>query len=58
MSETVIDPVCGMQFDPRRAASTAEVEGRIYYFCSVSCAREFQANPPRYSAGRSEAVQE
>jgi P-type Cu+ transporter len=42
------DPVCGMTVDPSKAASTAEREGRLYHFCSRSCAEKFQADPAKY----------
>jgi Cu+-exporting ATPase len=42
------DPVCGMTVDPARAASTAEHEGRTYYFCCAGCAAKFKAEPQRY----------
>jgi Cu+-exporting ATPase len=35
------DPVCGMYVDEEHAAFTAEVEGRIYYFCSETCMLTF-----------------
>ena len=45
------DPVCGMTVDPRQAAGTVEHRGRTYYFCSVSCAQKFRADPERYLQG-------
>lgn len=41
----VRDPVCGMELDPRRAAATAEHEGRLYYFCSEACRTKFRQQP-------------
>lgn len=35
------DPVCGMYVDEARAAFTAEVEGKTYYFCSEACMLTF-----------------
>jgi P-type Cu+ transporter len=35
------DPVCGMYVDEASAELKAEVRGVTYYFCSVSCMREF-----------------
>ncbi len=35
------DPVCGMHVDENNAAFTAEVDGRMYYFCSEACMLTF-----------------
>jgi YHS domain-containing protein len=34
----------------RSSASTATFQGKIYYFCSESCRREFEASPAAYTA--------
>ena len=54
MSEntTVIDPVCGMSIDPASAATSAEHEGRTYYFCSAHCAESFRDDPAKYISTR------
>lgn len=44
------DPVCGMRVDEKDAAAETEHEGRIYYFCSMSCRDKFIASPHRYAA--------
>lgn len=41
----VRDPACGMELDPRKAAATAEHDGRLYYFCSDECLHKFQRQP-------------
>jgi Cu+-exporting ATPase len=46
--ETVKDPVCGMDVEPRKAAARREFEGRTYYFCSNVCAGSFDENPRSY----------
>ncbi|MBV9495487.1 MAG: cadmium-translocating P-type ATPase [Acidobacteria bacterium] len=38
-----IDPVCGMKVDPARAAASATVGGKTFYFCSVGCQKKFTA---------------
>jgi YHS domain-containing protein len=48
MSERTLDPVCGMPVDERRAAASTVVQGRTYYFCSVSCAQRFQEEPSKF----------
>src|ERR1051326_6059979 len=45
---TVLDPVCGMQVVPARAAATVEHDGKTYSFCSPHCATKFKADPERY----------
>ncbi len=44
----VTDPVCGMTIDPKTAAATREHDGTTFYFCSISCADKFDADPHRY----------
>ena len=46
--QSVIDPVCGMSVDPENAAAQSKFEGRDYYFCSVACKTQFDANPGNY----------
>jgi YHS domain-containing protein len=41
----VVDPVCGMQVDPAKAAGKSEYKGKTYHFCSDYCKRTFDANP-------------
>ena len=47
-TETVTDPVCGMQITPDAAAEQREVDGHTYYFCSRQCVTDFDADPARY----------
>jgi len=44
------DPVCGMGVDTDDAASTAEYDGKAYYFCSQTCHDAFVADPISYVA--------
>ena len=45
----VIDPVCGMQVVPGKAAGgSAEVGGGTFWFCSTGCRTQFVADPARY----------
>ncbi len=37
-----VDPVCGMQVDPRRAAAKVRYRGKTYYFCSLACRDDFR----------------
>lgn len=42
------DLVCGTLID-EKISSFLRFEGRIYYFCSEICRREFKAMPERYT---------
>lgn len=44
------DPVCGMNVDEKKAASTAVYEGKTYYFCSASCKATFEKSPAKYTS--------
>jgi Cu+-exporting ATPase len=43
-----VDPVCGMNVDPARAAGSHVHEGKTYYFCSTHCVGKFRADPARF----------
>jgi len=45
--EKVIDPVCGMEIDPRRAIEY-EYKDKIYHFCSSNCETNFKRDPERF----------
>ncbi len=44
----VLDPVCGMRFESKEAAATAEHGGATYYFCGEGCKQAFEDDPERY----------
>ena len=46
--ESVIDPVCGMNVDPPRAAGKHEHNGQTYYFCSQHCLAKFKEDPDKF----------
>ncbi len=46
--QTVKDPVCGMDVEPRKAADRREVGGQTWYFCSKVCSQSFDEEPRRY----------
>jgi Cu+-exporting ATPase len=48
MTDTVIDPVCGMEIGPDDAVASEEHDGRVFYFCGEGCHRAFLADPHRY----------
>ena len=45
----VRDTVCGMQVDKQQTRYALEYQGRMYYFCSEGCQREFQRHPEDYA---------
>src|ERR671911_2375542 len=48
-TETVRDPVCGMDITPGDAAGgSAEHGGHTYWFCNPGCRAKFVANPAKY----------
>jgi YHS domain-containing protein len=47
--QCVIDPVCKMQVDMRRAAGDLQYRGRKYWFCSLSCVERFVEQPSSYA---------
>jgi len=47
-----LDVVCGMQIDPETAPAVRIHKGETYYFCSGSCAREFESDQYRFLLGR------
>jgi len=48
---TVIDPVCGMEIEPKTAEYKIRYKGEVYYFCAESCLRNFSENPENYLHG-------
>ncbi|OYV23977.1 MAG: hypothetical protein B7W95_00290 [Acidimicrobiales bacterium 20-64-4] len=45
---TAVDPVCGMTVDKATAAAHRTLEGTEFWFCNVSCAESFDADPGRF----------
>ncbi len=50
ISESAIDPVCGMSVDPATAAASIVHANTTYYFCCRACQEKFRANPAKYLA--------
>ena len=48
MTQTYIDPVCGMEVTSWTAAGKSEYKGETYYFCSVADKETFDKNPEKY----------
>ncbi len=44
-TETVHDPVCHMDIDPKGAEGSADHDGQTYYFCSRGCKMDFEEDP-------------
>ena len=43
VTQTVQDPVCGMEVNPENAVAVAERDGEKFYFCSTHCRDRFVA---------------
>src|ERR1700728_4592978 len=41
VNNLAIDPVCGMQVDPQKAAAS-QLAGTMYYFCCEGCKKKFE----------------
>jgi YHS domain-containing protein len=46
--DKAIDPVCGMEVDPKKAAAEYEHEGTMYYFCAPCCKAAFSKDPEKF----------
>ncbi|MFQ5870216.1 MAG: YHS domain-containing protein [Candidatus Zixiibacteriota bacterium] len=44
----VIDPVCSMEVDPKKAKASSVYDGHTYYFCALSCKMKFDQDPEIY----------
>ena len=44
----VIDPVCNMEVNEKKAAATYEYKGKKYYFCAVGCKDRFSKDPEKF----------
>jgi YHS domain-containing protein/positive regulator of sigma E activity len=54
-TQGTIDPVCGMEVDPAKAAGKIDYEGKTYFFCNASCLEAFLREPLRYLVAEREA---
>ncbi|HEX9092101.1 MAG TPA: condensation domain-containing protein, partial [Anaerolineales bacterium] len=52
------DPVCGMGIDPQTAYAMRVHKGHKYYFDSVTCVEQFDADPYRYAMAGSAFLDE
>lgn len=43
-----LDPVCGMEVDPKTAEWKTEYEGRMIYFCAKGCLEDFLEDPGQF----------
>jgi P-type Cu+ transporter len=48
--QMVVDPVCGMEIDPKDAVGSLGYLGKTYFFCNPSCLERFRAEPSQYLA--------
>lgn len=43
-----VDPVCGQPLDQAEVTWESDVQGRIYFFDSLECKKQFDSNPELY----------
>ena len=53
-TNTVRDPVCGMNVDPAKTPHHAEHQGVAYHFCAARCREKFVADPVKYLTAKAE----
>jgi len=44
----VKDVVCGMELDEKKVTQKSVYNGKTYYFCSLTCKKEFDKDPSKY----------
>lgn len=49
MTDTVKDPVCGMEINSDQAVVSEERDEQVFYFCSEHCHQAFLVDPHRYA---------
>ncbi len=47
--DMVIDVICGMEIDEKKAKWKSEYKGKTFYFCGPLCKMEFDENPEKYA---------
>src|SRR6516225_10942956 len=43
-----VDPVCGMEVEPRETTGSYALDGHKYFFCSTYCLDAFKQSPGKY----------
>jgi YHS domain-containing protein len=43
-----------MKVDEKKASTTAQQQGKTYYFCSPACRDAFAKNPEKFVGGKAE----
>jgi Cu+-exporting ATPase len=43
------DPICKMNVGESDAKYTSIHEGKMFFFCSAACKRQFDTNPQKYA---------
>src|SRR5262245_40767005 len=44
----MIDPICGMEVEPSKAAGNQVYDGQTYFFCSHHCLAKFKEDPEKF----------
>jgi len=55
VSETAVDPVCGMEVNPATTAHHHEHAGETYHFCSKGCCERFAERLDDWLSGKAQA---
>ncbi|MBI5838633.1 MAG: YHS domain-containing protein [Chloroflexi bacterium] len=48
MANTYKDPVCGLELISENVGATWDMDGEIYYFCSLDCKERFLEDPEEF----------
>lgn len=51
-TESIKDPVCGMNVSPESSKGRTEYLGQAYFFCNPKCKEKFDSDPGRYVSPR------
>ena len=44
----IIDPICKIELEEKKAKFKSDYQGKTYYFCCLSCKKKFDTNPKKY----------
>src|SRR5262249_15883361 len=50
----MIDPICGMEVEPSKAAGNQVYDGKTYFFCSHDCLAKFKEDPDKFLKSRTD----
>jgi YHS domain-containing protein len=47
-AKMVLDPICLMEVDEKKAPAKSVHNGQTFYFCNESCKKKFEEDPEKY----------